>query len=87
MNVYPYRLTMSSVAAILAASVGWQVTICAPRRRVGPIFASGALSGTTTVAGIPSSAAAYARACAWLPLEWATTPRWRTCPGSALIAE
>ena len=47
----------------------------APRARVASIFERGASAGITSVASAPTHRAAIATACAWLPDEYATTPR------------
>jgi len=52
---------------------------------VASTFGSGARSGMTTVADAPSSPAANATPCAWLPALAATTPRARSAPESRAI--
>ena len=54
----PRCVAMSRVAASRAARLGAETTISAPSSRMAVTFTAGALSGTTTTAGIPSSAAA-----------------------------
>src|SRR6185436_14093386 len=53
----------------------------APCALVASIFDLGASRGITSVAGIPTARAAIATACAWLPEEYATTPRDRSSLG------
>src|SRR5262249_22882757 len=86
MSVYPCRSISSCAPAIRAASVGWTATSGAPCRAAPATLTSDALSGTTTTAGTPSTAAAYATARPWFPLECVTTPRSRCSAGNALIA-
>jgi hypothetical protein len=50
------------------------MTISAPYARVAATFGSGAPSGMKTVDVLPSSDAASATPCAWLPALAATTP-------------
>ena len=53
-------------------------TICAPSLRVAWTLLSGAVSGITMVAWMPSRCALMATPCAWLPALAATTPRLRS---------
>src|SRR5271168_2269689 len=50
----------------------------APLARVASTLDRGASVGITRVAAIPQYCAAMATACAWLPEENATTPRFRS---------
>src|SRR6266478_5309962 len=75
--------------------------MCAPSLRVASTLLSGAVSGITMVAWMPSRCALMATPCAWLPALAATTPRLRSFkergavqvfqlemdPGSAQLAE
>ena len=54
----PRWVAISRVAASRAARPGAETTISAPSSRMAATLTAGALSGTTTTAGIPSSAAA-----------------------------
>jgi hypothetical protein len=47
---------------------------------------AGALSGMTMTARTPSRRAARATPCAWLPLEWVTTPAAARSADSCAIA-
>jgi hypothetical protein len=62
------------------------VTTRPPRRSIAATFVGEAPSGTTTVAGIPSSLAAHATPCAMLPMLAVTTPRASSSGAACLIA-
>jgi hypothetical protein len=62
------------------------MTTSAPRARVAATFTCGAPSGITTVAFTSASRAAHARARAWLPEGWVTTPRARPAASSVATA-
>ena len=57
----------------------------APYPRVAATLGSAARSGMNTVAETPSSCAASATPCAWLPALAATTPRARCAASSRAI--
>ena len=86
MDTAPRCAARSRVAASRAARLGAEMTISAPSARMAATLTGAASSGTTTIEGMPSSAAAYATARPWLPLECVITPRSRAAAGSVFMA-
>jgi hypothetical protein len=82
----PRWLASRSAIASRSPLAGPTVTISAPSASTRARFTVGASEGMTIVARIPRSRAARATPWAWLPDEWATTPRARSASERKAIA-
>src|ERR671937_669268 len=74
-SVRPVVSISSSRRMNAAGMSGASMSIVAPYPRAAAIFIGLAVSHMTTSASMPSTAAAYASACAWFPAEIEITPR------------
>src|SRR6266545_3635330 len=74
-SVRPVSSISRSSRSKAAGMSGAESSTVAPYARAAAIFIGDAVCHMTTSASIPSSADAYASACAWLPAEIEMTPR------------
>ena len=78
MSTAPVRCSNSLAASSASSRVAPCNRTVAPYAVVAATLGSGAASGMKTVLAMPSSDAASATPCAWLPALAATTPRARS---------
>ena len=77
-NVAPLSATYAAAASSASSSAGPVSSMSAPYVRVASTFAIGASCGMKIRAFAPTSRAAHATACPWLPALAATTPAARS---------
>jgi hypothetical protein len=82
MSTAPVSAANARAAPSASSTVAPAKRTCAPYAWVAATFGSGAASGMKTVEVHPSSDAASATPCAWLPALAATTPCARSCSDS-----
>ena len=78
MSTAPVSAAKSPAATSASSTVAPTRRTRAPYAWVAATLGSGAASGMKTVEVVPSSDAARATPCAWLPADAATTPRARS---------